>query len=386
MSYLERPTLVVDNGCGSVKAGLCGEDYPAVVFAPLVGKYKHNPGAAVRPIVPPWLGSKSSLVGSQVQQHKSVLAVNNVWQQDRTPNIEDLEHIWSHSFDLLDVDPEDQAVLLSGLGAVQNKELCSEVMFETFRSPAVYVEHPAVLSLYGSARTTGLVILAGEGPSLLYPVYQGFTISRAVSRHNVTGRDLTEFLQKLLLGNSDLSWANRGDLDLVRDMKERLCSLALDYNQEMEVNPFSRSYRLPDGKLVRVGNERFLCPEAFFQPGLVGSEEPGIHRAVNSSILACDLDVRRSLYSNMIMSGGSTLLPGFSDRLTREMSRLTPGSVRLKVHNIPWRKYLVWTGGSIYSSISSYKAAFLTRQEYEEHGASAIHNRQGRVKWADCAD
>ena len=116
---------------------------------------------------------------------------------------------------------------------------------------------------------------------------------------------------------------------------------------------------------------------------LVGFEDPGIHQAAHSSILACDLDIRRSLYSNIIMSGGSTLLPGFSDRLTREMTRLTPSSVRLKVHNIPWRKYLVWAGGSIFSSISSYKAAFVTKQEYEEHGASVVHNRQRRVKWTE---
>ena len=384
MSYLARPTLVLDNGCGGVKAGLSDEDYPAVVFPPLIGKYKSNPEASRdRAFLPPWLGSNSSLLGHQAQQHKSVLSVSNVWERERTPNYEDLEQIWQYGFDLLDVNPEDHAVLLSGVGPVRNKELCSEVMFETFLSPAVFVEHPAVLSLYGSGRCTGLVFLAGESSSLFYPVYEGFTISRAVSRHNVTGGDLTQFLQKLLQGNSDLSWSNKGDLDLMRDMKERLCSLAMDYKQEVEVNPFTRSYRLPDGNRVRVGNERFLCPEAFFQPSLVGYEDPGIHQAAHNSILACDLDIRRSLYSNIIMSGGSTLLPGLSDRLTREMTRLTPSSVRLKVHNIPWRKYLVWAGGSIFSSISSYKAAFVTKQEYEEHGASVVHNRQRRVKWTD---
>ena len=383
MSYLERPAVVLDNGCGSVKAGLSGEDYPAVVFPPLIGKYRCNPGTTGTPLLPPWLGSNSSLVGSQAQQYKSVLSVKNVWEQGRIPQYEDLEQIWQCGFDLLDVNPEEHSVLLSGVETVRSKELCSEVMFETFLCPAVYVEHPAVLSLYGSGRCTGLVLLSGESSSLLYPVYEGFTISRAVSRHNVTGGVLTQFLQKLLQGNSDLSWSNKADLDLMRDMKERLCSLAMDYKQEIEVNPFTRSYRLPDGNLVRVGNERFLCPEAFFQPSLVGYEDPGIHQVANSSILACDLDIRRSLYSNMIMSGGSTLLPGFSDRLTKEMTGLTPGSVRLKVHNIPWRKYLVWTGGSIFASISSYRAAFVSKQEYEEHGPSVIHNRQRRVKWAD---
>ena len=170
--------------------------------------------------------------------------------------------------------------------------------------------------------------------------------------------------------------ANINDLELVRDIKERVCSVAMDYRQETEVNPFTRTYRLPDGRQVKVGNERFLCPEALFQPSLVGKEEPGVHRTLQDSILSCDLDVRRSLYDNIILSGGTTLLPGFSDRLMREMSALTPGSVWVKLPKTPHRKYLVWTGGSIFSSISSYNSLFVTKQEYDEHGSYIFRNKQ----------
>ena len=382
MSYLARPTVVLDTGSGDVKAGFSGEDCPTVEFRPLVGRYRHSRTS----VTVPGLGNHSSLVGETVHQYRSALSVTNVLEAANVPNYLNMEQILAHSFDLLDVDPSQHSVLLSDLGTVPAKEVTCQVMFETFQSPSLHLEHPAVLSLYGSGRCTGLVFLSGEGTTLLYPVYEGFTISTGVSRHSVTGGDLTNNLQKLLQARSDLTPANFRDLGLVREMKERVCSVAMDYRQETEVNIFTRSYRLPDGQIIKVGNERFLCPEAFFQPSLLGKEDPGVHQTLYNSIQSCDLDVRRSLYSNIIMSGGSTLFPGFSDRLMKEMSELTPRLLKPKIHNIPWRKYLVWTGGSIYSSISSYKAGFVSKEEYEEHGLRVIHNRRRKVEWNWGAD
>ena len=365
MSHRGRPALVLDLGSGTVKAGLSGEDYPRVVFPPVVGRYRHSDsrtGVA-------GLGARSCLVGGDIRYATAGLSVTPGLKEGKLPTCDDLEQILDHSFALLNVDPSQHAVLMSELGLARGKELSCQVIFEKFQSPSLHLEQQAVLSLYGSGRCTGLVFLSGEGTTLLYPVYEGFTISRAVSRHRVTGGALTNNLQNLLRSS-----ANVGDINLVRDIKEKVCSLAMDYQQEVEVNPFSRSYKLPDGKSVKIGNERFLCPEAYFQPHLLGLEEPGVHRTLHDTIQTCDLDCRRALYSNIIMSGGSTLIPGFSDRLMKEMSGLVPSSVKMKIQNISWRKYLVWTGGSIYSSIPFYTSAFVTKQEYEEHGLRVVEN------------
>ena len=188
MSYLARPTVVLDTGSGDVKAGFSGEDCPAVEFRPLVGRYRHSRTS----VTVPGLGNHSSLVGETVHQYRSALSVTNVLEAANVPNYLNMEQILAHSFDLLDVDPSQHSVLLSDLGTVPAKEVTCQVMFETFQSPSLHLEHPAVLSLYGSGRCTGLVFLSGEGTTLLYPVYEGFTISKGVSRHSVTGGDLTE--------------------------------------------------------------------------------------------------------------------------------------------------------------------------------------------------
>lgn len=65
-----------------------------------------------------------------------------------------------------------------------------------------------------------------------------------------------------------------------------------------------KSYELPDGQVITIGNERFRCPEALFQPSFLGMESCGIHETVYNSIMKCDVDIRKDLYANTVLSGG----------------------------------------------------------------------------------
>ena len=162
-------------------------------------------------------------------------------------------------------------------------------------------------------------------------------------------------------------------------MKEKLCYVALDFDNELKACETScdlaKTYELPDGNLVTLHSERFRCGEVLFQPSFLGKEAMGIHDTTFQSIMKCDVDVRRDLFANLVLSGGSTMLPGIGERMTKELSALAPSTVRIKVVAPPERKYSVWIGGSILSSLSTFQQMWISKAEYDESGPTIVHRK-----------
>lgn len=140
-------------------------------------------------------------------------------------------------------------------------------------------------------------------------------------------------------------------------------------------NQNDKAYELPDGQTVTISNQRFRCPESLFKPMMIGKEMSGFHEITYQSILKCDVDIRKDLYSNIVMSGGSTMFPGIPERLSKEVTALAPSTMKVKVVAPQERKYLVWIGGSILSSLSTFQTMWITKAEYQETGASIVHRK-----------
>jgi centractin len=257
-----------------------------------------------------------------------------------------------------------------------NRAKLAEVFFESFNVPALFISMQAVLSVYASGRTTGVVLDSGDGVTHVVPLYEGFALPHSIRRIDLAGRDVTRQLQ-LLLRKAGHSFTTSAEMQIVQEIKEQHCRIAFDPLKEEEDSGFPAQsnavFRLPDNSKINVGPEAFRAPEILFHPRLVGSEDNGFHTMLHEAITSADVDLRKALYTSVLLSGGTTLLEGLGKRLLNELKALAPPSLKIKITAPPERQTSTWIGGSILASLSTFRRMTISADEYKE--ASDLHDK-----------
>jgi actin-related protein len=302
---MDVDALVIDNGSGWFKAGFAGDEAPRTVFPSLYGRRLNT--TVMNGL------EKDFYVGEEAQIKRGCLNLRFPIQNGIITDFNDVEEIWKHTFyNELHVAPEEHPLLLTEPpnNPLVNREKMTQIMFETFSVPAMYVAIQAVLSIYATGRTTGIVVDSGDGVSHTVPIYEGHALPHAISCLKFAGRELTNYMLKLMI-DSGYSVSGGAEREIFRDIKENICFVSIDFDKDMNAEKsWDKSYELPDGNIIALGNERFRCPEALFQPNFFGSESAGIHELTFNSIRKCDIDIQKHMYGHIVLSGGTTMFEG----------------------------------------------------------------------------
>lgn len=405
---LYNQPVVIDNGSGNLKAGFAGEDKPKAFGSAIIGRPKYQKVMAGSLISASDETTNKSreetFIGDVAQQNRGLLKLSYPIEHGIVNNWDDMERLWYHTYTHeLKTNAEEHPLLITEapLNPRTNRQKMCQILFELFNVPCIYISIQAVLSLYASGRTTGVVIDSGDGVSHIVPVYEGFSLPTSIKRMDIAGRDITENLSYNLRRMTGVSLQSSSELEIVRLMKEKCCFVSKDplkdenlysasaYNHYLNSNSSKESdlfssYKLPDGHTIQLGAERFRSTEILFNPQLIGDESPGLHELASLAIAKTDLDLRPTLYQNLILSGGNTLLKNFGERLLVELKNQQQqqngssiwsssrnnnsydSKMKIKIHAPPERKYSTWIGGSILAGLSTFKKMWVTSLEYME--------------------
>jgi len=379
--------LVVDNGTGFVKCGFAGTNFPHAIFPSMVGR----PIMRFEENIIGNIEIKDVMVGDEAQKLRNMLQISYPLENGIIRNWEEIQYVWDYTFfDKLKVNPKECKIMLTEapMNPKKNREQMIQVMFEKYGFQGVYISIQAVLVLYAQGLLTGVVVDSGDGVTHIIPVFDGFALPHLTKRMDVAGRDITRYLIKLLLLRG-YAFNRTADFDTVRQIKEKHCYVGYDLDMEkrlaLETTVLVEPYTLPDGRVIRVGAERFEAPEVLFNPSFIGIEQSkGLAEQLFNTIQAADIDTRIEFYQHIVLSGGSSMYPGLPSRLEKELKEMYLEKVlkrdesrlkkfKLRIEDPPRRKHMVFLGGAYLAEIMKNKDTFwITRKEYQEQGVGCL--------------
>ena len=401
----EGSSVVVDLGTASTKAGWSHKGEPDLSFPSVVGRGRHRDAMKA-------LGLKDSYVGRQAQTLQGILSLRSPIKQGCVQHWDDLETLWDYIWErevansgVSNLDPADNQVLLSvpPLCSPDDWRRLTEMLLEGAGVGGVYLANKSVLSMYGGGRTTGICVDSGEDMTYIVPCWEGTPLPNATLILKLGGKQVTDRLLGLLANgkysfpdDTFLLWRRSGKhagnkfcvaskRDIVQEAKERFCVFSdraiTDGNKSSFHLDDEQVLRLPDGNMVVVGEESMTAPELMFQPKLIKKKCAGLHELVMEAVGRCDEKYRPRLLSNIVLTGGNTLISGLDKRLQKELTQMLPANmerVTVRVQAQKGRENFTWCGGAHLTSLDSFQRLWLTKNDYMETGAT-LNVQEGNV-------
>ncbi|CAG9328305.1 unnamed protein product [Blepharisma stoltei] len=391
------PVVIFDNGSGYSKLGFAGNTDPNYIIPTAISS-RESLGVPVSRLQ---CEDLDFFIGEDAYQNQKTHNLSFPIKEGQINNWDDMERFWERTiYSLMSVEPQEHVFMLTEppMNPPENREQMAEIMFETFDVKGLYIGVQAVLALFGSnlykekQNLTGTVIDSGDGVTHIIPVAHGYVISSCIKHIPIAGKDITKYIAKALKDRRE-PIATEDLMDAARVIKEKNCYVCKDmdkellrFNDKAEWKNYEGIGRTTGAQInAKVGPEMFLGPEVFFSPGKFTRDwDKPLDECLDSTIQGCPIDLRRDLYSNVVLSGGTTLFKNFHHRLQRSMQQRvndrlaryaassgnTPKPIECKINAYKTQRYAVWYGASMFAASPEFSRVVHTREEYLEHGPS----------------
>ena len=389
------PVIILDNGSGYLKAGFSNQKTPQISMPALVGRQLLRYGEKIETklLESETTKYKEIMIGDEVIPYRSLLELTYPIDEGIIRNPDDLIKLWEYSLTqkLKIDDPSESRILVTEapLNPIANKKTICEILFEKLGVKALNIEAQAKCSLFCEGIDSGIVLDSGDGVTHCIPISDGNIIKYNIERLDLAGRHITQYLIRLLQ-RKGYSFNSSADFEFVRYLKEKYCFVSNDIESdrklERETSYYNSWHLLPDETRIHISDEKFEAPEILFSPYLLGMDVNGIPEMMFKSINNCPIDLRKSLYGNIILSGATTLFPGFASRVELEMKKLykenalkNVGDKKIKISinviDSPRRKYSVFIGAGIignYYNTADSEDYWVSIDEWLECGDNAV--------------
>eukprot|EP00831_Metopus_contortus_P009436 TRINITY_DN1363_c0_g2_i7.p1 TRINITY_DN1363_c0_g2~~TRINITY_DN1363_c0_g2_i7.p1 ORF type:complete len:433 (+),score=72.33 TRINITY_DN1363_c0_g2_i7:172-1470(+) len=412
-------TVVIDNGTGYTKMGYAGNFEPSYIIPTCIADNPDKNTVSV-----------SRLQYDQLDFHIGQDAIDRAKNYRLTypirsgmiENWEHMEKFWHRAvYHYLRCDPENHYVILTEppMNTPENREQMAEIFFETFNVEGLYIGVQAVLALYAGvvAKTkyeeggsglrpeqlTGTVVDSGDGVTHVIPVVDSFVVGSCIKHIPLAGRDITKFVLEMMRERGE-KFPIEDSIYIAQQVKEKygyVCEGDLreefkkydtkgkeggKWVQSAEFKTYETQGVLTRSNIkVDIGYERFLGPEMFFHPEFISKEwSKPIDEVIDNAIQSSPIDCRRRLYGNIVLSGGSTLVPGFEARLQKgiqarvqerldkysKISQTPLNPIEVNVLENMAQRFAVWFGGSFLATNPHFESLVHKREAYQEIGPS----------------
>ena len=372
--------IIIDIGTGEVKAGFNGQERPKILFKNQFGEPKYN--KILKQFNKDNKQVKDIYIGEKCDSCLSALKLRKPVDHGSFTNSEDIIPIFNHIFSRLKLDSEEiknHPILVSESlqNPSKNRENIASILFDYFEVPKLFFASQPILSLFATSNTTGAILESGEGVTQSCIVYEGYSIPCSFERYDYGGGDVTKYLYTLLQ-NLGFYFDTSAEYQIVSDIKEQLCFACptnmienIKKNSEFE----KENYFLPDGNVIKLGEERILPPEILYNPELNGMEFPSFQNMILNSINKVDMELRPKLYESILLSGGNTSIKGTANKVYSEFKKLISQNMKIKIHS-PKNPYLLcWIGGNIISGLEIFKKMWITKEEWNDIGENIVHDK-----------
>jgi actin-related protein len=361
--------VILDTGSGFIKAGLAQIDFPSV----------NSPSAVATPLIGTELEKKKLKFGHSaiaLAEDPTAYQLTRPISRGIVQDWDALENLWHNLYlNELKVDPSNHPVVTSVYPDEQKhlKERMSQIFFETFNIPGLYTSNHSLLALYGSGKTSGLVVDSGFHLTTVTPIIDGYCRSYAHTQSPNAGDDVNSRLINLLGIEGKLNYSS------LEEIKKTSVYVADDYETELEAlqseEEGGTTFQLPDGQEIVLEEEVFKAAEGVFNPMIVESREPGLVGMITECVSKVEIRRRAELLGNVILCGGNTKLQNFVNRLEKDLRCCFPASLKVKIHAGNDRQFLTWSGGAVVSALSTFQTMWITQADYDENGPSVVHRK-----------